>query len=97
MQKKIVDELVKECSENIDGNEMIYDTTLNEKVCNSCTIDIVLLVIFFTVNINNSSLFIYCLWYSKRRYTESTIYQTYKMEVLNKLTLKMEHITFLRT
>ena len=94
MQKKIVDELVKECSENIDGNEMIYDTTLNEKVCNSCTIDIVLLVIFFTVNISNSSLFIYCLWYLKRRYTESTIYQTYKMEVLNKLALKMEYITF---
>ena len=28
-RKKIIDKLVEECSENIDGNEMLYNETLN--------------------------------------------------------------------
>ena len=42
-RKKLVDKLVEECSEEIDGNEMIYNATLNdyENVCDSCTIYIV--------------------------------------------------------
>ena len=54
---KIVDKLVEECSENIDENEMIYNETLNAillnasiplntKAWNSCTMYIVLFVIF---------------------------------------------------
>ena len=56
-----IDRLVEECSENIDGNEMIYNATLNDygKVCNSCTIYIVLSVIFFIISISISSAFIY--------------------------------------
>ena len=43
MQKKLVNKLVKECSEKI------YNGTLNyyEKVCNSCTVYIVLFVVVF--------------------------------------------------
>ena len=37
-RNKIVDKLVEKCNENIDGNEMIYNKTVNAKVCNSCTI-----------------------------------------------------------
>ena len=39
--------LVEECSKVINGNKMIYNMTLNDygKVCNSCTIYIVLLII----------------------------------------------------
>ena len=37
-RRKPVDKLAEECSENIDGNEIIYDDYGN--VCNSCTIDI---------------------------------------------------------
>ena len=80
-RKRLVDKLVKECSENIDGNEMIYSDPLNAipfndygKICNSCTVYIVLLVIFFIVSISISSVFIYFHWYLKRRYTETTIY-----------------------
>ena len=41
--KKLIDKLVQKYSENIDGNEMIYNRTLNgyKKVCGSCTIYIV--------------------------------------------------------
>ena len=31
-RKKLVDKLVEKCSENIDGNEMIYNGTLNNYV-----------------------------------------------------------------
>ena len=46
--------LVEECSEDIKGNEVIHNVTLNdyEKVCNSCTIYLVLLVIAFLIMIN---------------------------------------------
>ena len=51
--KRLVDKLVEEFSENIDGNKMIYNGTLNatplndyEKICNSCTVYNILLVIF---------------------------------------------------
>ena len=47
-RKKRVDKLVEECSENTDENEMmIYNTVLNEKVCNSCTIYIELSLLFW--------------------------------------------------
>ena len=50
-RKKLVDKLVKECFEDVDGNEMIYNETLNDygKVCNSCIIYIVLFVIAFVI------------------------------------------------
>ena len=39
-RKRLIDNLVEECSENIDGNEMIYNGNLNDyrKICNSCTV-----------------------------------------------------------
>ena len=40
-RNKLVDELVEECSENSDGNDMIHNNYGN--VCNFCTIYIVLL------------------------------------------------------
>ena len=49
------------------------------------------------MSLSISSVFIYFHWCLKRRYIETTIYQTYKWEILNKLTLKIEHITFLMT
>ena len=48
-RKKLIDELVKECSENINGNEMIHNATFNDygKVCKSCKINMILLIIMF--------------------------------------------------
>ena len=55
--KKFADKLVEEYSEEIDGNEMIYNNYGN--VCNSCTIYIALLVTFLTIIIGIGSVFIY--------------------------------------
>ena len=71
MYKKIVDKLVEECSENIDGNEMIYGI-LNDygKVCNSYTIYIALFdIVFFLLIIGIGSAFIYFHWYLKKNNT----------------------------
>ena len=57
--KKLVDKLVEECSEDINGNKMIHIVTLNDYgiVCHSCTIYTVLLVIVFLI-ISISSAFV---------------------------------------
>ena len=73
-RKRLIDKIVKECGKNIDGNEMIYNGTLNDygKICNSCTVYVLLLVIFFITSVSISSIFIYFHWYLKRRYTNIT-------------------------
>ena len=72
-KKKIVAKLVEECSKNIDENGMIYDENLNtvqlndyKKVCGSCTLYIVLFVLFLVTSTVISKVFIYYYWYSKK-------------------------------
>ena len=57
-RKRLIDKFVEECSENIDENE-ITNATLNEykDVCRSCALYIVLIVVFFIININIVSVF----------------------------------------
>ena len=58
-RKGLIDKLVEECSEDINENGLIYNMTLNsyEKLCNSCTIYILLLVISFIISICISGAF----------------------------------------
>ena len=65
-RNKLVDKLVEECIENIDGNKMLHNETLDvirlndyKKLYNSCAIYIVLFVAFFITSICISSVFIY--------------------------------------
>ena len=65
-RNKVIDKLIEEYSENIDGNKMLYNETLDAislnaisldaKTCNSSAIYIVLFIIFF---ICISNVFIY--------------------------------------
>ena len=70
-RKRLTDKLVEECSENIDGNKMIYNGTLSDyhNVCNSCTIYI---VIAFLIIIGISSAFIHFHWYLEKSSTNIT-------------------------
>ena len=72
-RQKIVDSLVEERSENIDENEMIYNKTLNVSLsdykCNSCTLYIVLFVVFLVTSTVIGVVFIYFYWYSKKNIT----------------------------
>ena len=56
-RKSLIDKLVGECIENIDGNEIIYNDYGN--ISNSCKLYIVLFVIAFLILIGISSAFIY--------------------------------------
>ena len=62
-RKKIVDKLIEECREEIDGNKTIYNTTLNDygNICDSCTIYIVLFIIFFIISISISTTYLFLL------------------------------------
>ena len=64
-RKKLFDKLVEECSESIDGNEMIFYENLNDYVnlWNSCTVYKVLFAIAFLIIIGINSAFIYFHWY----------------------------------
>ena len=61
----MVDKLVEECSENIDGNEIIYNDTLYaislndyRNVCNSCAMYIVSFAIFLIISVSIIFIFI---------------------------------------
>ena len=71
-RKRLVGKLVNECSESIDGNELIYNKTLNDygNFCSSCTVCTVLLVIFFITNAGISCAFAYFYWCLKKSNTD---------------------------
>ena len=60
-RQELISKLVEEYSEDINGNELIYNGTLNdyEKVFKSCTIHILLLVIAFSIIIDISCVYFY--------------------------------------
>ena len=62
-----MNKIVEECSENINGNELIYNETFNdyENLCNFCTVYIVLLVLAFLIIIGISSAY-FDLYLKKR-------------------------------
>ena len=74
----------------------------SECVC-SYAICVVLAVIALTITIEIGAYFAYSRWYLKKDITPvkfgirtpSTIQETYKWEISNKLKLKIEHINFL--
>ena len=93
--KLLVDKLVEECSENINDNILI-SVTLNyyKNVYGSCTICIVLLVIFHIYLIRISCIFVYFYWYLKKDHgnitninanTKTITYWTYKWQLSNEL------------
>ena len=66
VEKKLVDKLVEECTENIN-KEKITEITLaenkNKYKCSSCTLHIVLFSITLTINVGIGVYFIYFYWY----------------------------------
>ena len=73
-RQRIIDKLVEECSENIDGNEILYNETLDviplnvyKKVCSSFMVYIVLFVVLLITSTCICCDFIYFYWYLKKR------------------------------
>ena len=105
-RKNLVDKLVEEYSEGIYENKMIWNTFLNENVCDYFTMYILLFAIAFLIIIYISSAFIYFHWYLKRsnayiKTSNNTNYKTgrlinktYKWKISNKLIYWIEHIFY---
>ena len=74
-RKKIIDKLVEECSENIDGHEMLYNETLDiisssdNKTSNSCVVYIILFSVFLIISISMD--YVYLFLYLKNKSTNS--------------------------
>ena len=72
-RKRIIHKLVEECSENTDGNEMLYNETLDiiplnvyKKVCSSSMVCIVSFIVFLMTSICICCVFIYFYWHLKK-------------------------------
>ena len=72
-RKRIIDKLVEECSKNIDGDEMLFNKTLDviplnvyKRVCSSCMVYIVLFVVFLITSLCTCCVFIYFYCYLKK-------------------------------
>ena len=69
-RKKIIDKLVEECSENIDGNEMFYNETLDvipssdNKTCDSCVVYIILFSVFLIIS-TSMAIYVFFFLYLK--------------------------------
>ena len=64
-RKKIIDKLVEKCSTNIDGNEMLYNETLDiislsdNKISDYCVVYIILFSVFLIIGMSMVIIFIY--------------------------------------
>ena len=73
-RKKIIDNLVEECSDSIDGNEMFYNETpdiissSDKKTSDSCIVYIVLFSVFLIISIS-MAVYISFFLYLKNRST----------------------------
>ena len=76
MQKKLVDKLVDECTETVEGVKLAKITLAENKnscKCSSCTVYIVLFSIFFTINVGGiGAYFVYFYGYLKKLFTRKT-------------------------
>ena len=74
--RKKKDKLVEDYNENIDGNEMLYNETLDvilssdNKTSNSCVVYIILFSVFLIINIY-LTIYVYFFLYLKNRSTNS--------------------------
>ena len=75
-RKKMIDKLFKEYAENIDGNEILYNETLDiillidNKTFNSCIVYIILFSMFLIINISMAN-YVYFFIYLKNKSTNS--------------------------
>ena len=78
-RKKLIDKLVEECSKNIDGNELLYNETLDiisssdNKTSDSCAVYIILFSVFLIISIS-IVIYFYFFLYLKNRLTNSHHY-----------------------
>ena len=69
-RENLIDMLVEKCNEAIDGKEMTYDVTLydfglNKKVCKSCMLYVILLILTWILIISGTYITVIPLYKNK--------------------------------
>ena len=64
VEKRLVDELVDECDENIDEVKIVSES---KNKCNSCILYIVLFSIFFIINVGIGAYFVYYKYMNRNK------------------------------
>ena len=91
-RKRLVDELVEECTENAEEVKLAKITSAeneNKNKCSSCVLYIVLFSIIFTINVGIGTYFVYFHWYLKKDVTRVK-FGTY-IQTIIQLTYKWKH------
>ena len=80
MQKKLVDPLIKECTENIDEIKIVHITFVENKnsYCNSCKMYIVPMTVAFTIFTGVTIYFVYYNWSLIKNNISCTKFNTHK-------------------
>ena len=76
-RKRLVDKLVEECTENIDGVE-IDNENKHKKECSSCIVYIVLFSIIVAINIGIGTYFVYYKYINRNKENISKYDYTYQ-------------------
>ena len=66
MQKKIVNKLIKECTENVEEVKITLAEDKNKHKSSSCTLYIVLFLVIFTANVGIGNYFLCFYFYLKK-------------------------------
>ena len=83
MEKKLVDQIIDECTETVEEVKiakinLAKNENENSCKCISCTVYIMLLLIFFKINVGGIvTYYVYSQWYLKK-YSPHVDFNTYK-------------------
>ena len=72
-EKKLIDKLVEECTENIKETKIDETLAKNEHRCSSCTLYIVLFWIFFIFSIINIGISTYFTYYKCMNHNKENV------------------------
>ena len=77
--KRLIEKLIEKCSEDIDGNEMVCkatfcDSGIIRKVCKSCMLYVIFLIIALMIIMGISIACFYFYWYMKGNYVNALSY-----------------------
>ena len=75
-KKRLIDKLLEKIDEYIDGSKMVYNATLSDygRVCKSCTLYVVLLIIAFIIIMDISGAYFYFYSTQKKDYAGTLSY-----------------------
>ena len=76
-KKSLVDKLVEECTSVIEENKIYNETSLSD--CDSCTVYVVLFVVFLLLCLITSGVFGYFYWYKRSNTEKNDVYTTFNL------------------